>query len=101
MFQAIADELGIEVSEQEIDDYLKNAYESASSTGFSTYEEYKASLDLEVYREGLMAEKVVKYIVDNANVVDAPAEESAEESTEATTEEAADAATESSTTAAE
>ncbi|SFC08730.1 trigger factor [Butyrivibrio sp. YAB3001] len=71
MFQAIADELGIEVSEQEIDDYLKNAYESASSTGFSTYEEYKASLDLEVYREGLMAEKVVGYMVDHANVVEA------------------------------
>jgi trigger factor len=101
LFQTIADEQGITVSEEEIDDYLKNAYDSASNTSFSSYEEYKASLDLEVYREGLMAEKVVKYIVDNANVVDAPAEESAEESTEATTEEAADAATESSTTAAE
>ena len=101
LFQTIADEQGITVTEEEIDDYLKEAYESASSTAFSSFEEYKASLDLEVYREGLMAEKVVKYIVDNANVVGAPAEGSAEESTESTTEEAADAATESSTTAAE
>ena len=31
-----------------IDDYLKNAYDSASNTAFSSYEEYKASLDLEV-----------------------------------------------------
>ena len=101
LFQTIADEQGITVTEEEIDDYLKEAYESASSTAFSSFEEYKASLDLEVYREGLMAEKVVKDIVDNANVVGAPAEGSAEESTESTTEEAADAATESSTTAAE
>ncbi|MBQ3796680.1 MAG: trigger factor [Butyrivibrio sp.] len=74
MFQTIADEQGINVTDEEIDDYLKEAYESASSTAYSTYEEYKASLDLEVYREGLMAEKVVKYIVDNANVVETAAE---------------------------
>ena len=74
LFQTIADEQGITVSDEEIDDYLKDAYESASSTAFSSYEEYKASLDLEVYREGLMAEKVVKYIVDNASVVEKAAE---------------------------
>lgn len=78
MFQAIADEQGIEVTDQEIDDYLKEAYESASSTAFSSFEEYKASLDLEVYREGLMSEKVVKYLVDNAVVVPA-SEDSASE----------------------
>ncbi len=71
MFQTIADEQGLTVTEAEIDEYLKNAYESASSTAFSSFEEYKASLDLETYREGLMAEKVVGFIVDNANVVDA------------------------------
>ena len=69
MFQTIADEQGLTVSEEEIDEYLKTAYESASSTAFSSFEEYKASLDLETYREGLMAEKVVGFIVDNANVV--------------------------------
>ena len=108
LFQTIADEQGITVTEEEIDDYLKEAYESASSTAFSSYEEYKASLDLEVYREGLMAEKVVKYIVDNAKVEtqEASDEASTEASEDAaaegsTTEESADAATESSTTAAE
>ena len=69
MFQTIADEQGLTVSEAEIDEYLKTAYESASSTAFSSFEEYKASLDLETYREGLMADKVVAFIVDNANVV--------------------------------
>ncbi len=90
MFQAIADEQGIEVSEKEIDDYLKEAYESASSTAFSSFDEYKASLDMEVYREGLMAEKIVKYLVDNANVA---ASESSEE--------ASDAASDASSTVAE
>ena len=71
MFQTIADEQGLTVTEDEIDEYLKTAYESASSTAFSSFEDYKASLDLETYREGLMAEKVVGFIVDNANVVDA------------------------------
>ena len=75
MFQTIADEQGISVTDEEIDEYLKNAYESASSTAFSSFEEYKASLDLEIYREGLMAEKVVKFIVDNANVVKTTAAE--------------------------
>ena len=69
MFQTIADEQGLTVSEAEVDEYLKNAYESASSTAFSSFEEYKESLDLETYREGLMAEKVVDFIVKNANVV--------------------------------
>lgn len=69
MFQTIADEQGLTVTEAEIDEYLKNAYESASSTAFSSFEDYKASLDLETYREGLMAEKVVDFIVKNANVV--------------------------------
>ena len=69
MFQAIADEQGITVSDEEIDEYLQNAYNNASTTSFSSFEEYKASLDLEIYREGLMADKVVSFIVDNANVV--------------------------------
>ena len=74
LFQAIADELEIDVTEEEIDDYLRTAYESAGSTAFSSFEDYKASLDIEIYREGLMAEKVVDYIVANANVVEAQAE---------------------------
>ena len=86
LFQTIADEQGITVSEEDIDAYLKDAYESASNTAFSSYEEYKASLDLEVYREGLMAEKVVKYIVDNANVVPAATEDAAGEASSAVAE---------------
>ena len=96
MFQAIADEQGIEVTDEDIDNYLKEAYESASTTSYSSYEEYKASLDLETYREGLMADKAVEFIVNNVNVVDAPVE-----ATEASSEASVDAATEASSTVAE
>ena len=85
VLQTIADEQGINVTEEEIDEYLQNAYDSASSTAFSSFDEYKASLDLEVYREGLMAEKVVEYIVNNANVVEA-AEDAAGEASSAVAE---------------
>ena len=97
MFQAIADEENITVSDEEIDAYLKNAYENASTTSFSSFEEYKESLDLEIYREGLMADKVVAFIVENANVVaTAATEDAASESSSA--EASADAASESSST---
>ncbi len=68
MFQAIANEVGITVTDEDIDEYLKNAYESAATTAYSSYEEYKASLDLEVYREGLMADKTIAFIVEHANI---------------------------------
>ena len=72
--------------EEEIDEYLQNAYDSASSTAFSSFDEYKASLDLEVHREGLMAEKVVEYIVNNANVTSAATEDAAGEASSAVAE---------------
>ncbi|MBE5842026.1 MAG: trigger factor [Butyrivibrio sp.] len=73
MFAAIAKNEGIEVTEEDIDAYLKDAYDNASTTAYSTYEEFKATVDPEVYREGLLAEKVMAYLVENANVVE-PAE---------------------------
>ncbi len=74
MFQAIADAENITVTDEEVDEYLRNAYESASTTSYSSFEEYKASLDLEIYREGLMADKVVAFIVENANVTSGTAQ---------------------------
>ena len=98
---AIADEQGITITDEDIDTYLKEAYENASTTSFSSYEEYKASLDLETYREGLMADKAVEFIVNNANVVAAPVEATTETSAEASSEASVDAAAESSSTVAE
>ncbi len=70
MFAAIAKAEGIEVTDEDIDAYLKDAYDNASTTAYSTYEDFKATVEPEVYREGLMAEKVIKFLVENANVVE-------------------------------
>ncbi len=70
MFAAIAKAEGIEVTDEDIDTYLKDAYDNASTTAYSSYEEFKETVEPEVYREGLMAEKVMKFLVDNANVVE-------------------------------
>ena len=69
MFSAIAKAEGIEVTDEDIDTYLKDAYDSSSTTAYSSYEEFKETVDPEVYREGLMAEKVMNFLVENANVV--------------------------------
>ncbi len=88
MFKAIADEQGIVVSDEDVDTYLKNVYDNASTTAYSSYEEYKENIDIELYREMLMAEEVVKFLVDKANVVsdNSGAASSAEETTEASAE---------------
>ena len=74
MLQAIADKEGIEVTDADIDEYLHNAYDNASTTAYSSFEEYKASLEMETYREGLMTQKVVDFLKENANVVETAAE---------------------------
>ena len=70
MFAAVAKAEGIEVTDEDIDEYLKNAYDSASTTAYSSYEDFKATVEPEVYREGLMAQKVLDFLVENANVVE-------------------------------
>lgn len=70
MLQAIADKEGIEVTDADIDEYLHNAYDNAATTAYSSFEEYKDSLELEIYREGLMSQKVVDFLTENANVVE-------------------------------
>lgn len=75
MFQAIADAEGITVTDEDVDAYLKDNYDTAGTTAYSSYEDYKATItDIEIYREGLMAQKVVDFLVENANVVE-PAQE--------------------------
>ncbi|MBE5825890.1 MAG: trigger factor [Butyrivibrio sp.] len=70
MLQAIADKEGIEVTDEDIDEYLHNAYDNAATTAYSSFEEYKDSLEMEIYREGLMSQKVVDFLTENANVVE-------------------------------
>ena len=108
MFQAIADEQGIQISDEDVDNYLKNLYENAAATGYSSYEEYKAAMNVEIYREMLMAEDVVKFLVENAKVEgakesDASTEASSDASTEASSaeESATDASSEATSTVAQ
>ncbi|MCR5669943.1 MAG: trigger factor [Butyrivibrio sp.] len=70
MFAAIAAKEGIKVTDEDVEEFLKNTYESASSTAYSTFEDYKAAQDLDVYKEGILADKVVEFLADNANVVE-------------------------------
>jgi trigger factor len=67
MFQAIANEQGIVITNEDVDTYLKNLYDNAATTAYSSYEEYRANLDVEIYREMLMAEEVVKFLKEKAN----------------------------------
>ncbi|MEE3497379.1 MAG: hypothetical protein VZR06_19690, partial [Butyrivibrio sp.] len=71
MFAAIAKSENISVSDEDIENYLKEAFD-AGNTGYSSFDELKGDVDSEDVREGLMTEKVVGFLVDNANVV-APA----------------------------
>ena len=71
MFAAIAKSENISVSDEDIENYLKEAFD-AGNTGYSSLDELKGDVDSEDVREGLMTEKVVGFLVDNANVV-APA----------------------------
>ena len=69
--QAIANKENIEVSEEEIDDMIRTYYDSYYSQMYSTFEEFKATLDTEDYRETLLTDKVAEYLVEKDNVVDA------------------------------
>lgn len=71
MFAAIAKSENISVSDEDIENYLREAFD-AGNTGYSSFDELKGDVDSEDVREGLMTEKVVGFLVDNANVV-APA----------------------------
>ena len=71
MFKAIADEQGLNVSDEDVDTFLKERFDSASSTAYSSYEEFKAGQDVELYREYLMAEKVVSFLTEHAKTAEA------------------------------
>ncbi|WP_051688552.1 trigger factor [Butyrivibrio sp. AE2032] len=69
--QAIANKEGIEVSEQEVDDMIRTYYDSYYSQMYSTFEEFKAILDTEDYRETILTDKVAEFLVEKDTVVDA------------------------------
>ncbi|WP_026667837.1 trigger factor [Butyrivibrio sp. AE2005] len=68
-FAAIAKNENIAISDEDVENYLKEAFD-AGTTGYSSLDELKGDVDPKTIREGLMADKVVAFLVDNANVVE-------------------------------
>ncbi|SFU51417.1 trigger factor [Butyrivibrio sp. M55] len=68
-FAAIAKNENIAISDEDVENYLKEAFD-AGTTGYSSLDELKGDVDPKTIKEGLMADKVVAFLVDNANVVE-------------------------------
>lgn len=68
--QEIANKEKLEVTDAEVDDFIRTYYDTYYSQMFSSFEEYKASLDLEDYRETLLTDKVAEFLVNNDTVVE-------------------------------
>ncbi|MEE3470594.1 MAG: trigger factor [Butyrivibrio hungatei] len=68
-FAAIAKNENLAISDEDVENYLKEAFD-AGSTGYSSLDELKGDVDPKTIKEGLMADKVVGFLVDNANVVE-------------------------------
>lgn len=89
VMQAIADAEGLSVTDEELDAEIET---NAGSLGYDDVEEYRASLDVEGYREYMMSEKVLNFLLENAVVTDVEPEteaaeaETAEETQAAETE---------------
>ena len=94
VMQAIAEAEGLSVTDEELDAEIES---NAGSLGYDDVEEYRASLDVEGYREYMMSEKVLDFLLENAVVTDVePETESAAETTEAAETEATETEAEAS-----
>ena len=90
VMQAIADAEGLSVTDEELDAEIET---NAGSLGYDDVEEYRTSLDVEGYREYMMSEKVLNFLLENAVVTDVePETEAAEAETAETAAEETQAA---------
>lgn len=67
----IADVEGINISDKELEEAAEANY---ATLGYSTVEEFKAANDMEEYRDSMLLEKVLSFLVDNAIVTEASQE---------------------------
>ena len=77
--QAIAEAEGIEVTDEELDEEIEA---NAVSMGYEDADAYREALDAEGYREYMLTEKVLDFLLENAEVVDVEPETAAEAETE-------------------
>lgn len=80
----IADIEGIEVTDEELEEA---ALENYAVYGFDSVEAFKEANDMEEYRDNMLLNKVLDFLIENAVIIEAAGEEAME--TEATTTEAA------------
>lgn len=73
MFQAIADAEGISVTDDEVEQEIQSRVEAY---GYDSVEDYKEGTDVESLREYLMANKVMDFLIENAEITVIPAETS-------------------------
>lgn len=67
MMAAIAEAEGLTVSEEEVEEQLAA---EAANYGYETADEYKAAIDVEAYKEYLMTQDVIQFLVDNAVITE-------------------------------
>lgn len=72
MFAAIAKAEGITLSEEEIEEEINNRVEAYN---YASADEFKNSTDIETFKEALLADKVMDFLKENANITTVPAEE--------------------------
>lgn len=93
--QAIAEAEGLQVTDEELDAEIES---NAETLGYDDVEEYRASLDVEGYREYMMSEKVLAFLLENAVVTDIEPETETAETETATETGAAETETAAETT---
>lgn len=74
MMAAIADEEGIEVTDEELAAGISEETANYAGYGYASEEEYKATIDQEAYREYLLMEKVSDFLTENTVAVSAKTE---------------------------
>ena len=88
--QAIAEAEGMEVTDEELDEEIEA---NAVSMGYEDADAYREALDAEGYREYMLTEKVLDFLLENAEVVDVEPEAAEIEAEETETAETAETET--------
>lgn len=63
--QAVANKENLNITDEDLDTFLQ---ETATQGGFNTVEEFLAGNTREDYRDYLMVQKVMQFLIDNAEV---------------------------------
>ena len=93
VIQAVADKEGMKITGRE---YKNQAAVDAASMGYSSIDEFEKNEDKKAYKEYMLAQKVLEFLMTKANVTE-PSDESSTESTTESAEESSTGSTEADT----